>query len=196
MKVKFFRDGSEFRSWLARHGTTASELWLGFYKKESGKRGITYGEAVDEALCFGWIDGVRKRIDASSYTNRFSPRTPKSIWSAVNTRRVAVLIKAGRMDASGLEVFRKRDATRSKLYSYERERAEFSRPLLDRFHANAAAWRFFDAQSPSYKRTITFWVTSAKKEETRVRRLDALIAASERGRRMGLLTPPKSPDQR
>ncbi len=194
MKVKFFRNAAGFRSWLARHGTTASELWVGFYKKESGKGGISYGEAVDEALCFGWIDGVRKRIDASSYTNRFSPRTAKSIWSTVNTRRVAALIKAGRMDASGLEVFRTRDPTRSKLYSYERERAEFSLPLLDRFHANAGAWRFFDAQSPSYKRTITFWVTSAKKEETRMRRLDALIAASERGRRMDLLTPPTSPD--
>ena len=189
MKPKFFITSEDFRAWLARNGTTASELWVGFYKKETGKGGITYSEAVDEALCFGWIDGVRKSLDAASYTNRFSPRRSKSIWSAINIRRVAALMKAGRMDPSGLEVFRKRDAARSKLYSYERKRAEFSGPLLDRLRANAGAWRFFDAQSASYKRTVTYWVTSAKKEETRLRRLDALIAASGVGRRMGLLAP-------
>ena len=196
MKPKFFRSSKDFRAWLARNGTTASELWVGFYKKESGKGGITYSEAVDEALCFGWIDGVRKSLDAASYTNRFSPRRSKSIWSAINIRRVAALMKAGRMDPSGLEVFRKRDAARSKLYSYERKRAEFSGPLLDRLRANAEAWRFFDAQSASYKRTVTYWVTSAKKEDTRLRRLDALIAASGVGRRMGLLAPPKLRDGR
>jgi uncharacterized protein YdeI (YjbR/CyaY-like superfamily) len=196
VKPRFFKSSAEFRSWLAKNRTAASELWVGFYKKESGKGGITYSEALDEALCFGWIDGVRKSVDPASYTIRFSPRQPKSIWSAVNTRRVAALIKAGSMDPSGLEVFRNRDPGRTLLYSYERERAEFTGLWLERFRSNAAAWRFFDAQAPSYKRTVTFWVMSAKKEETRSKRLDALIAESALSRRIGLLSPPKSRDGR
>ncbi len=196
MKPRFFKTSAEFRSWLAKNRTAASELWVGFYKKDSGKGGITYSEALDEALCFGWIDGVRKSVDAESYTIRFSPRQPKSIWSAVNTRRVAALTKAGSMDPSGLEVFRNRDPGRTLLYSYERERAEFTGLWLERFRSNAAAWRFFDAQPPSYKRTVTFWVMSAKKEETRSKRLDALIAESGLSRRIGLLSPPKSRDGR
>jgi uncharacterized protein YdeI (YjbR/CyaY-like superfamily) len=196
VKPRFFKSSAEFRSWLAKNRTAASELWVGFYKKESGKGGITYSEALDEALCFGWIDGVRKSVDPASYTIRFSPRQPKSIWSAVNTRRVAALIKAGSMDPSGLEVFRNRDPGRTLLYSYERERAEFTGLWLERFRSNAAAWRFFDAQASSYKRTVTFWVMSAKKEETRSKRLDALIAESALSRRIGLLSPPKSRDGR
>jgi uncharacterized protein YdeI (YjbR/CyaY-like superfamily) len=196
VKPRFFKSPAEFRSWLANNRTAASELWVGFYKKESGKGGITYSEALDEALCFGWIDGVRKSVDPASYTIRFSPRQPKSIWSAVNTRRVAALIKAGSMDPSGLEVFRNRDPGRTLLYSYERERAEFTGLWLERFRSIAAAWRFFDAQAPSYKRTVTFWVMSAKKEETRSKRLDALIAESALSRRIGLLSPPKSRDGR
>lgn len=196
MKPRFFKSSAEFRSWLAKNRTAASELWVGFYNKKSGKGGITYSQALDEALCFGWIDGVRKSVDAAGYTIRFSPRQPKSIWSAVNTRRVAALIKAGSMDPSGLEVFRNRDPGRTLLYSYERERAEFTGLWLERFRSNAAAWRFFDAQAPSYKRTVTFWVMSAKKEETRSKRLDALIAESALSRRIGLLSPPKSRDGR
>jgi uncharacterized protein YdeI (YjbR/CyaY-like superfamily) len=196
VKPRFFKTSAEFRSWLAKNRTAASELWVGFYKKDSGKGGITYSEALDEALCFGWIDGVRKSVDAESYTIRFSPRQPKSIWSAVNTRRVAALTKAGSMDPSGLEAFRNRDPGRTLLYSYERERAEFTGLWLERFRSNAAAWRFFDAQPPSYKRTVTFWVMSAKKEETRSKRLDALIAESGLSRRIGLLSPPKSRDRR
>jgi uncharacterized protein YdeI (YjbR/CyaY-like superfamily) len=196
VKPRFFKSSAEFRSWLAKNRTAASELWVGFYNKESGKGGITYSQALDEALCFGWIDGVRKSVDAAGYTIRFSPRQPKSIWSAVNTRRVAALIKAGSMDPSGLEVFRNRDPGRTLLYSYERERAEFTGLWLERFRSNAAAWRFFDAQAPSYKRTVTFWVMSAKKEETRSKRLDALIAESALSRRIGLLSPPKARDGR
>jgi uncharacterized protein YdeI (YjbR/CyaY-like superfamily) len=196
VKPRFFKSSGEFRSWLSRNRASASELWIGFHKKASGKAGISYGEALDEALCFGWIDGVRKSIDATSYTIRFSPRKPKSLWSAVNTRRVAALTKAGRMDPSGLEVFRNRDPTRSRLYSYERERAELDGPLLERFRSRAAAWRFFESQPPSYKRTVTYWIMSAKQEETRSRRLDALIAESEHRRRMGLLTPPKLQGER
>ena len=185
----FFKSAAEFRSWLARNHSSASEVWIGFYKKDSGRTGITYSEALDEALCFGWIDGVRKKVDAISYTNRFSPRKARSYWSEINTRRVAELINAGRMDQAGLDVFEKRDAKRTEQYSFERKNVRFE-PLLERrLRANAKAWRFFDAQSPSYQRTLTWWVMSAKKEETRWKRLDLLIADSAKGRRMGLLAP-------
>lgn len=190
--MKFFESAGDFRSWLARNHDKASELWVGFYKKDSGKGGLTYAEAVDEALCFGWIDGVRKRVDAVSYTNRFSPRRPRSIWSAINIRRVGELTKAGRMDPAGLEVFRNRDAERSHLYSYERQRGELAPGLLARFRTKASAWQFFESQSPSYRRTLTWWIMSAKKDDTRWRRLDSLMKACTRGQRLGLLPPPRS----
>jgi uncharacterized protein YdeI (YjbR/CyaY-like superfamily) len=191
MPCQFFKSPADFRAWLARNHASGSELWVGFYKKDSGKGGLTYSEALDEALCFGWIDGVRKRVDAVSFTQRFSPRTPRSIWSAVNIERVAALRKAGRMDAVGLQVFRDRDVRRSQLYSYERKKSALEPALLRRFQSRATAWRFFEAQAPSYQRTVTWWIMSAKKDETRCRRLDMLIADSESGRRMGLLTPRK-----
>ena len=190
--MKFFKSAAEFRAWLARNHRSASELWVGFYKKASGKGGLTYGEAVDEALCFGWIDGLRKRVDTVSYTNRFSPRQPRSAWSAINIRRVAALTKAGRMDDWGLRVFRERDVTRSERYSYERKQVQLEPQLRRRFQSNAAAWRFFESQAPSYRRTVTWWIMSAKKDDTRWRRLDALIMESGRGRRLGLLAPPRS----
>jgi uncharacterized protein YdeI (YjbR/CyaY-like superfamily) len=193
MPPRFFKSPADFRAWLARNHASASELWVGFYRKDSGKGGLTYSDALDEALCFGWIDGVRKRVDAVSFMQRFSPRTPKSIWSAVNLKRVAALTKAGRMDAVGLQVFRDRDVQRSKLYSYERKQSQLEEGLLRRFRSYATAWRFFEAQAPSYQRTVTWWIMSAKKEETRCRRLDILIAGSESGRRLGLLTPQKQP---
>ena len=189
MKPTFFKSPAQFRAWLARHQASATELWLGFYRKDSGEKGITYSEALDEALCFGWIDGVRQRVDARSYTQRFSPRTRRSIWSAVNIRRVAELTKAGRMDPAGLQVFRARDVARSQLYSYERKTCELDPALLRRFRANVAAWRFFEAEAPWYRRTVTWWIMSAKKEETRWRRLDVLIADSERRRRIAGTAP-------
>ena len=191
-RILFCKSAAAFRAWLARHHASAPEVWIGFYKKDSGRKGITYSEALDEALCFGWIDGVRKRVDAISYTNRFSPRTARSIWSAVNVRRVDALTKAGRMDPAGLQVFRNRDVARSKLYSYERDTCELDSALVRRFRSNVEAWEFFESQSPSYRRTVTWWIMSAKKEDTRWRRLDVLIADSAKGRRLGLVSPQPS----
>src|SRR5687767_10830795 len=135
----YFKSPVEFRSWLSRNHDSAFEVWVGFYKKDSGRTGVTYQEALDEALCFGWIDGVRKKVDPISYTNRFSPRKPRSYWSEVNTRRVAELIKAGRMDQAGLDVFERRDAKRTEQYSFERKNVRFDPSLERRFRANATA---------------------------------------------------------
>jgi uncharacterized protein YdeI (YjbR/CyaY-like superfamily) len=187
MDVVFFRSRAEFRQWLGEHHDRAKELWIGFYKKSAGKAGIGYAEAVDEALCFGWIDGVRKRIDGVSYANRFSPRRPGSIWSEINIKRAGELSRLGLMQPSGLEAFEKRDPEKSKQYSYE----ERSRPLdaayEERFRANEKAWEFFRVQPPSYRKAATWWVMSAKREETRLKRLATLIDDSENGRRLGSL---------
>lgn len=193
MTPTFFKSGKDFRDWLETHHEAAKELLLGFYKTDSGRGGITYQEALDEALCFGWIDGVRKRRNESSYTIRFSPRQRRSIWSAVNIRRVGELIQAGRMHPTGTQVFENRDPARSKIYTYEREAAKFDTRSERQFRANRSAWRFFDAQAPSYRRAITGWVMSAKKEETRWRRLEQLIAHSENQMRVGLLSPSRVP---
>jgi uncharacterized protein YdeI (YjbR/CyaY-like superfamily) len=186
VKPRYFKSSADFRAWLARNHDSAPELLVGFHKKDSGKGGLTYPEALDEALCFGWIDGVRRRVDADNYSIRFSPRRPRSIWSAVNTRRAGELIAAGRMDPSGLKVFRDRDETRSNAYSYERENVTLDAALLRRLRANRAAAAFFDAQSPSYRRIMAWFVMSARRDETRARRLDHLIAACAAGRRLGL----------
>lgn len=192
MKPTFFKSSEEFRTWLEQHHASAKELLIGFFKTGSGREGIAYREALDEALCFGWIDGVRKRRDAVSYTIRFSPRQRRSIWSAVNTRRVGELIEAGRMHPAGTRVFESRDPARSKVYSYEREARRFDPASERRFRANQTAWRFFESQAPSYRRAITGWIMSAKKEETRWRRLEQLIAHSENQQRVGLLSPSRS----
>ena len=176
---------AEFRLWLEKNHATATELWVGFYKKASGKTGMTYAEAVDEALCFGWIDGIIKRIDEDSYAHRFSPRKPTSIWSRVNVAKAERLIASGRMRPPGLEAFAARSAEKTAVYSFEaRETAKFSPALLRRFRANKNAWTFFSAQPPGYRRLMTFMVMSAKQEPTRERRLDRLIDASAAGRRL------------
>jgi uncharacterized protein YdeI (YjbR/CyaY-like superfamily) len=182
-----FANAGTFRKWLARNHNKAAELWVLFYKKDSGRGGITYPEALDEALCFGWIDGVRKRVDDLSYTIRFTPRTRRSVWSAVNIRRVRELMKAGRMDDAGSEAFRERDPARSERYSYEQENPTMDPALVRRFKANRTAWTFFEAQPPSYRRTVTWWIVSAKKDETRCKRLDTLIAQSEKGERIDFM---------
>ena len=190
MKATFFARPTDFRKWLEKNHDTVPELLVGFYKKGSGKPSITWPESVDEALCFGWIDGVRRRIDDESYSIRFTPRRARSIWSLVNTRRVAELTKQGRMHSSGLEAFKARDPKRSGIYSFEqREKAQ----KLDAAHeaklrANSKAWAFFQAQPPGYQRMASLYVMSAKKEETRLRRLAVLIEHSAAGRRIGLLT--------
>lgn len=192
MKPRFFRTAAALRRWLSANHARKAELFIGFYKKGSGRRGITYQEALDEALCYGWIDGVRRSVDAESYTNRFTPRKPRSNWSQVNLRRVAELIEAGRMAPPGLAAYERRDPSRVNRYSFERETAELAPAQRKAFRARPEAWRFFQAQPPYYRRLTAFWVISAKKEETRQRRLTALIESSARGQRVPLVKPAKA----
>jgi uncharacterized protein YdeI (YjbR/CyaY-like superfamily) len=184
MTPRFFKSRAEFRRWLERNHSKAAELWVGFHKKDSGKGGISYKEAVDEALCFGWIDGVKKRVDAGSYTHRFTPRTAKSYWSAVNTARMNELITLGLAAAAGQAAFERRDREKTKRYSFEREAAAFDGAAARAFKGNADAWKFFRAQPPGYQKLMTFWVMSAKLPETRLRRLDRLMKTSSEGKRV------------
>ncbi|MDQ3930612.1 MAG: YdeI/OmpD-associated family protein [Chloroflexota bacterium] len=188
MEIKFFESPSEFRKWLDENHQTETELWVGFHKKGSGKPSITWPESVDQALCFGWIDGIRKSIDETSYMIRFTPRKRGSIWSAVNIKRVGELIELGLMQPAGLAAFEKRDEKKAQLYSYERTESKLDEAYERQFRDNQVAWSFFEAQAPWYRRTSSWWVMSAKKEETRQRRLSTLIAASERGEKLGAVT--------
>jgi len=184
MKPTFFARPSEFRSWLAKHHKTASELVVGFYKKDGGKSSITWPESVDEALCVGWIDGVRKSLGAEAYTIRFTPRRKGSIWSAVNIRRAHELTKAGLMRPAGLAAFALRDEKKSAIYSYEqRKRTEFDPVYEKKFRANKKAWAFFETQPPWYQRAVRYAVMSAKNEATRLRRLQRVIDHSAQGTR-------------
>lgn len=183
MPPTFFARPADFRGWLRRHHKAARELLVGFHKTGSGRPSITYPEALDEALCFGWIDGVRRTVDAVSYTIRFTPRKPNSYWSPVNTRHAQRLIKAGSMHASGLAVFKARDRKRTEEYSYERSRS-LGPADVKRFKASPAAWQYFSALPPGYRTTSIWYVNSARREETRVRRLEQLIACSAEGRRL------------
>jgi uncharacterized protein YdeI (YjbR/CyaY-like superfamily) len=183
MKPRFFGTGAEFRAWLENHHATAPELWVGFYRKASGKAGLEYLEAVDAALCFGWIDGIKKRLDDVSYTHRFTPRRRGSIWSAINTRRVGELRRLGLLAAAGLAAFDRRDEKKTAIYSYENRPARLA-PAYDRaWKANRRAWSFFNAQPAGYQRLAKGWIMSAKRDETRRRRLEILIDASAKGMR-------------
>jgi uncharacterized protein YdeI (YjbR/CyaY-like superfamily) len=183
--VKFFATPAQFRKWLEANHDKAQELWVGFYKKETGRPSITWPESVDEALCVGWIDGIRKKLDDESYVIRFTPRKPQSTWSAVNIARVAELKRDGRMRPAGLAAFERRRDDKSAIYSYEqRKTAVFDEAAERQFRANAKAWEFFQSQPPWYRRTATYKVISAKREETRQKRLAELIADSAGGRRM------------
>jgi uncharacterized protein YdeI (YjbR/CyaY-like superfamily) len=194
VEVVFFETPAEFRAWLDAHHDTATEVWVGFHKKGTGRPSMTWPEAVDQALCFGWIDGIRKSVDESSYTNRFTPRKAKSTWSRVNIARVAELTRQGLMTPAGLRAFEARDEAKSGIYSFEQRPQELPPAYAERFQTNAAAWAFFQAQPPGYRHTAAFWVMSAKREETRQKRLATLIDDSEHGRRIGLLArPSKSP---
>ena len=185
MKPVFFADREAFRAWLDEHHATASELWMGLYKQGSGRPSITWPEAVDEALRFGWIDSVRQRIDDESYMNRFTPRKPTSNWSAVNVRRVEELTKQRRMRAAGLKAFRERRVDKTATYSYEQRREAKLDPAQDRrFRSKQEAWEWFQTQPKGYRTTAVYWVMSAKKPETRERRLTTLIEDSAQGRRV------------
>jgi uncharacterized protein YdeI (YjbR/CyaY-like superfamily) len=195
MTPTFFPTPSDFRTWLEEHSDQAQELWVGYYKKASGKPSITWPESVDEALCFGWIDGLRKSIDEISYKIRFTPRKPTSNWSKVNIERVQELSSLGRMHPAGLEAFEKRKEEKSGIYAYEqRETAALSEAEEQQFRAHPKAWESFQAQSNSYRKTSIWWVVSAKKEETRQSRLSKLIEDSAQGRTIPPLTRPGKPN--
>jgi uncharacterized protein YdeI (YjbR/CyaY-like superfamily) len=190
----FFASPAAFRAWLETHHTTASELWVGYWKKGTHQPSLTWPESVDEALCFGWIDGLRKSVDEQRYRIRFTPRKAGSIWSAVNVKRVAVLTSEGRMHPAGLRAFAARNEARTAVYAYEqRATATLGEAYEAQFRANAAAWAFFERQPPSYRNTAAWWVISAKQEATRQRRLATLIADSAAGRTIRALTRPATP---
>ena len=184
---RFFASADAFRRWLERHHGRASEVWVGFHRKDTGRTGLGYLEAIDVALCFGWIDGIRKKLDETTYTNRFTPRKPGSIWSRINIARVERLIAAGLMAQAGISAYEKRDAKKSGIYSFEQRPERFPPALEARFRAVPPAWAHFSEQPPGYRRLGMWWVISAKREETQLRRLQQLIDASKRGLRVGVL---------
>jgi uncharacterized protein YdeI (YjbR/CyaY-like superfamily) len=186
--IRHFKTAAAFRAWLDAHHATTTELWVGFYKKKSGLGGLTYQDAVDQALCYGWIDGLARGVDEVSYAQRFTPRRTRSQWSAINKRRVAELRESGLMTAAGLKAFAAHDGHAAP-YSHEQPQTTLSPPFVKRFKAQAEAWKYFAARPPGYRRTAAFWVMSAKKEETRERRLAALIADSAAGRPIKPLAP-------
>ena len=181
----FFETPEELRAWLEKHHATASELWVGYYKKATGHRSLTWSQVVDEALCFGWIDGKLQRIDEHRHRQRLTPRRRNSNWSAINIAKVAELRAQGRMTPAGEAAFAARRDDRAAVYSYERRHeAAFDAEQEAAFRANASAWEWFAAQSPSYRSTVTFWVLSAKRPETRARRLATLIECSANEQRV------------
>ena len=183
--VKFFADAAAFRRWLEKHASTATELVVGFHKVDSGRPSMTWPQSVDEALCFGWIDGVRKRIDDDSYQIRFTPRKTSSIWSAVNIAKFETLVAQGRMTPAGQAAYAHRKEERSKVYAYEQAgTATFSPAEQREFKQARGAWEFFEATPPSYRKVILHWVTSAKKEATRASRFATLLASCREKQRL------------
>jgi len=189
MKPTFFATPAEFRAWFEANHLSAKELLVGFYKRGSGKPSITWPESVDEALCFGWIDGVRKSIDDDAYTIRFTPRRPRSIWSRVNVAHVERLTQAGRMTKAGLAAFAAREEGRTGVYAFEQRRIELAAEYLRLFRAERRAWEHFQSRPPWYQRTSSHWVMSAKREETRAKRLTILIDCSARKQPIPQLAP-------
>lgn len=183
-----FRSAAAFRAWLTKHHAQADELVVRLFKVHAADRGLTYADALDEALCFGWIDGVRRGYDADTFLIRFTPRKPRSIWSKVNVAKVEKLIAAGRMTAAGLAAYRARQAKRTGIYSFERETMPLAPAFLKRFRANAKAWAFYLAQPPWYRRTSSYWVMHAKRPETRLRRFEILLSHSAKGATIPPLT--------
>lgn len=181
MGPTFFATQAQFRKWLQKNHKKERELLVGFYKVGSGKQSIAWPQSVDEALCFGWIDGVTKSIDKDSYQIRFTQRRPDSIWSAVNIKKVEALTKLGLMQPAGIAAFEKRKASKSAIYTHENEAAELSKPFEKQFRANKKAWAYFNMLAPSYKKLSVNWVMGAKQEGTQLKRLQQLIAESEQG---------------
>jgi uncharacterized protein YdeI (YjbR/CyaY-like superfamily) len=196
LKPAFFENASQFRDWLEQHHAEARELWVGYYKKASGRPSMTWQESVDEALCFGWIDGVRKTVDEISYANRFTPRKPGSNWSAINIRRAEQLIASGLMHPAGLAAFEKRDKKKALQYSFERDHVAFDPAYEREFKRHKRAWEFFASQPPYYRKQSMWWVMSAKQEQTRRRRLETLIRDSAAEQRIGPMRRPPRPLKR
>lgn len=194
-KPKFFATPEKFREWLEKNHASATELLVGFHKKSSGKKSITYAEALDEALCFGWIDGVKRSLNETSYTQRFTPRRPRSIWSLVNVKHVERLKKEGRMHAAGLAVYGQRDPKRTGIYAFENAPRDLSAEYEKELRKVKGAWEYFQTYPPYLKKTVSFWVMSAKKEETRLARLQQLIESCARGERIGVLPSKKAADK-
>jgi uncharacterized protein YdeI (YjbR/CyaY-like superfamily) len=184
MKPTYFASPAHFRRWLDKHHATQTELLVGFHRKGSGMPSITWQESVDEALCFGWIDGVRKRVDETRYTIRFTPRRKRSNWSLINVNRVKELIAQKLIKPAGLEAFEAREEKKTGIYAYENRPTELDEEYAKRLRRNPAAWKFFQAQPPGYRKLANWWITSAKKEETREKRLARLIADSAAGKRI------------
>jgi uncharacterized protein YdeI (YjbR/CyaY-like superfamily) len=176
-----FKTPADWRAWLAKNHRTSREILLRLFKVHAADRGVTYKQALDEALCYGWIDGVARRLDADSYCQRFTPRRPRSIWSRVNIGHVQRLIKEKRMTPAGLAAYEARDEKRVGVYSFENRPKSLPAAMTKRFHASKAAWEFYQKQAPWYRRTTAYWVLSARQEATRERRLDALIDCCARG---------------
>jgi len=181
MKPTFFTKQSEFRKWLEKNYKNKTELLVGFYKVDSDKQSMTWSQSVDEALCFGWIDGVRKSIDNDSYQIRFTQRRTTSIWSAINIKKIEELTRQGLMKPEGLAIFENRKESISKIYSYENEEVKFSTELEKHFKLYKNAWDYFQSLAPSYRKHSTYWVMSAKNESTKLKRLNELIADSQVG---------------
>jgi len=184
----FFATQSDFRKWLEKNHSKATELFVGFYKVDSGKPSMTWSQSVDQAICFGWIDGVRKSIDTESYFIRFTPRKPTSIWSAINIKKVEELSKQGLMQPAGLASFKLKKEHKSKIYAYENEAVKLSAVFEKKFKANKKAWEFFQSLPPSYHKSAINWVMSAKQEVTSRKRLDELITDSEARRKIKRLS--------
>lgn len=194
MPAKFFPTPADFRNWFEANHENETELLVGFYKKDTGKASITWPESVDQALCFGWIDGIRRKIDEESYSIRFTPRKKGSNWSAVNIKRVAELTEQGLMKPVGLKVFEQRKEDKSIIYSYEqRDKAVLNPEHEAQFKANQKAWDWFHAQAPSYQKSAIWWVVSAKQEATRNKRIAILIADSENKLRIAFMRRPNDP---
>lgn len=182
--IKYFKTEENLRKWYMKNHNKLTEQWIGYYKKTSGKPGITYSQAVDQALCFGWIDGIAKGIDENQYCQRFTPRRPNSIWSAVNLKKVDALIKKKLMTPAGMKIYNERNKDKTNMYSFEQNKHELPAIYEKKFKANKKAWENFHKMAPSYRKPAIWWVISAKQEETQLRRLATLIEDSEAGRKI------------
>ena len=187
MNIHFFKTQKELRNWFQRNYLKEQEAWIGFYNKKSEKQSITWAQLVDEALCFGWIDGIRKKIDADSYCNRITPRRKRSNWSNINIKRIEELIELGLVTEEGKQIYYERDISKQNSSSFEQENVELPAVFIKQFKTNKPAWKYFDARPKGYKKQAIWYVISAKQEATRLKRLQELIVDSENGIHIKLL---------